>query len=342
MNQTLIEYVKLNGSDALFQTEQLRSFFSQRGGEMKYACQLSLVLDCGDIRDIAARAEEKVSGVALNTAIINTVRNTGLKQTVVQELFSDIFCALDIRFEDTTLRGFDTETGEEVTVETLLSPAEESIQIKKAQNLVSSGTPDAVASAVDIYNRLAAAGSAEAMYRLGLLKKAELENDLNRIYNKTLTAEESKKETETVRRLFAAAAANGVVEAKAELGDLYYEEHKLDKAYEYYSAPGVVSVKPDTKERIVSILNQRKTNVLVMILSGVMLIGMWAFLFAVPASVHHGAALYGLGIPLTAVATLIYAVQGVLLKLLRYQSLKALPFAMLLIWLIYPLVLAIA
>lgn len=341
MNIILNNYINEYGNNAIWDTEKLYEYLLQNKVDKKYTYQLSLTINSGDIKDIVDRSVNRISSVMLNTAIINTVKNTGLRQNVVQDVLSDIFTALHISYDRQTLFGFDTETGESIVVSKSLSPDNIEKKLRTAQKLLSDNDESGISEAVNIYEELSKSGSAEAMYMLGMLKKRELIGETNRLYNRVLTAEEKSKEQKNIRCLFETAASNGFVKAKAELGDIYYEERDYDKAYEYYSAPGVVTVKNDTKDRIVSILNQRISNVLAMILGGALLVCMWMFLFLNLKSVHNGNALFGWAIPINILASLIFGYMCVRIQKYRYRNSKIYVFVMLLVWLIYPLILAI-
>lgn len=342
MNITLNKYVHEYGNNAIWDTEKLYEYLLQNSVDKKYIYQLFLTINSGNIKDIINRSGNKISGVMLNTAITNTVNRTGLRQNIVQKMFSDIFTALHICYDGETLFGFNTETGDTVVVSSSLSPDNIKNKLKTAKKLLdSSNNESGISEAVNIYEELSKSGSAEAMFMLGILKKRELNDETNRIYNHVITAEEKSKEQKDIRCLFEAAASNGFVKAKAELGDLYYEDGDYDKAYEYYSAPGVVTVKNDTKDRIVSILNQRISNGLVMILGGILLACMWIFFFFNIQSIHNGNALFGWAIPINILASLIFGYLCARIKKYRYRSSKVYILAMFLVWLIYPLILAI-
>ena len=341
MNALLNEIVRECGKDALRDAGRLCGYLAEKGADEKYICTLTLVLQYGNIREITERTEGRISCAALNTAIINTVRNTGLKQYVVQDMLFDILSAMGIGFDPETLRGFNTETGETTRIFMRISPADEKKALMLASDDMSSNTAESVARAVNAYSELAKAGSSEAMYMLGVIKRRELLKDKSLLYGRVLTAQERRKELGEIRRLLTAAAANGNVKAKAELGDLLYEENDFSAAYEYYSAPGVVTVKPDTKKRLVSILNQRASNVLLMILGGILLLGMWIFMFVNMRSLHRGSLMIGWGIPVNVAASLVYGFMCYRLQRSRYGDSKLFIVIMTALWMIYPLILAI-
>lgn len=341
MNTILNNYINEFGEDAVWETEKLYEYLSTNSVNNKTICHLVLVLNYGDLKDIIDRSEKKISSVMLNTAIINTVKNTGLKQSIVQDIFSDIFAALHIDYESETLFGFNTEIGETVPIEGQLSPNEINRKLRIARNNMKNSDEVSLAEAVQFYNELAKSGNAEAMYMLGVIKRRELGSEVNRLYNRILTAEEIKKEQDQIKRLFECAAANGNSNAKAELGDYYYELEDYDRAYEYYTAPGVITVKPSMKERIVSILNQRIKNVWLIVLGGVLLLGMWLFMFLNLKSVHNNYTLFGWGIPINIMVSLIYGDMCFSIQKRRYHSHKFFVFVMVILWSIYPLILAI-
>ena len=341
MNITLNNYIKEYGNNAIWDKEKLYEYLVNKEVDNKTILHLSLVLSYGNIKEILDRSEQKISSVMLNSAIVNTVNNTGLKQSVVQGVFSDVFTALHISYEGETLFGFNTETGEPVSISGSLSSADIEQKLLVAEKLMRSFEESGISEAVQIYEELSKSGSSEAMYMLGVIKRRELDGELNKIYNRVLTAEEKKHEQELICHLFKCAAANGCAKAKAELGDIYYEDCDYDTAYEYYSAPGVVTVKPNTKERIVAILNQRIQNVWLLVLGGVLLAGMWIFMILNLDSVHNFRALYGWGISINSIVSFVYVCMCYSIQKYRYKSHKMFIFIMLILWFVYPLILAI-
>lgn len=341
MNIVLNNYIKEFGNEAIWDIDKLCKYLSNNNVDYKTIYHYALVLRFGDIKDILSRTEQRVSSVMLNTAIINTVNNTGLRQSVVQDVFSDVFAALHISYEGETLFGFNTENGDTFPIKRQLSPEKIDRKLRIAKNNLKNSDETSLSEAIQILNELANSGNAEAMYLLGTVKKSELRNELNRLYNRVLTSEERKHELDIVQKLFECAAANGNANAKAELGDMYFEEENYDKAYEYYSAPGVITVKSITKNRLVSILNQRIKNTWLMILGGVLLLSIWIFMFFNLNSVHNNYALFGWGIAINMLVSLVYGYMCYSIQKRRYQNHKLFIFVMMVLWSIYPLILAI-
>lgn len=341
MNIALNNYINENGEKAIWDVEKLCDYLSHNNVDFKTIYHYALVLRFGDLKDILSRTEQKVSSVMLNTAIINTVNNTGIKQSIVQDVFSDVFAALHISYEGETLFGFNTENGTTFPIERQLSPNKVDRKLRIAKNNLQNSDETSLSEAIQILNELTYSGNAEAMYLLGTVKRRELNNELNRVYNRVLTSEERKHELDIVQKLFECAAANGNPNAKAELGDIYFEEEDYDKAYEYYSAPGVITVKSSTKERLVSILNQRIKNTWLMILGGILLVCIWLFMFLNLKSVHNNSALFGWGIPINLMVSLVYGYMCYSIQKRRYQNHKLFIFVMMVLWSIYPLILAI-
>ncbi len=341
MNIALNNYINEYGNDALWDTDKLSEYLLNAKVDKKTVCHYTLVIAFGDLQDIVSRSDKTIPSVMLNTAIINTVRNTGLKQSVVQDAFSDVFAALHISYEGETLFGFNTENGTTFPIERQLAPDKVDRKLRIAKNNLKNSDETSLSEAIQILNELAYSGNAEAMYLLGIVKRKELSNDLNRIYNRVLTSEERKHELDMVQKLFESAAANGNAKAKAELGDIFYEEEDYDKAYEYYSAPGVITVKSSTKERLVSILNQRIKNTWLMILGGVFLLCIWLFMFLNLKSVHNNTALFGWGIPINLIVSLAYGYMCYSIQKRRYHNHKFFIFVMMVLWSVYPLILAI-
>lgn len=341
MNIALNNYINEYGDNALWDTDELCDYLTNNKVDKKTVCHYDLVLSFGNLKEIVSRSGKKITSVMLNTAIINTVRNTGLKQSVVQDVFSDVFAALHISYEGETLFGYNTETGEIVSVKNQLSPPGTKKQLKKAEKLIASSDETNVKEAIQIYEELSRSGSPEAQYMLGVIKKREHNSFTKGLFNRFLTSKENKNDKEMIQHLFECSAANGYAQAKAELGDIYYEKQDFDRAYEYYAAPGVITVKQDTKEKIISILNQRIKNVWLIILGGLLLVAMWIFMFLNTNSVHNNIALFGWGIPINILVTLIYGFMCFSIQKFRYQNHKGLILVMTILWSIYPLILAI-
>ena len=191
------------------------------------------------------------------------------------------------------------------------------------------------------------------MYELGLMCLESYEMEIIKengpsFFDKMISSN-AKKDGIRTKELgmywIEAAAKNGEPRACEKMGDYYYSRYEFDttqyKALEMYSSPGVLTINPRVKERIVNILNQKRINLLVLSASGVLLLLMWVFLFVVNVSVHHTSNILGLGIPMTILSTIIYALSWGYYKMTVYNNVKWFSVLMLLFWSIYPLVLAI-
>lgn len=341
MNVSLNKFVKQFGKDAIYDIKRLSSYLLSEKADEKYVLQISLVIGSGNLKDNLSKDESQVSNVVLNNILINTVTRTGLKQTIVQKILCDIFTALDIQINYESFWGYDTETGAAAHIEKMISPEKMQSMLKEADDLLDRNDPEYKVIAIKILGELATQGSPEAMYRLGVIKKDELSNELNTIYNKVLNFQEIENERNEIRQLFEKAASNGNAAAKAELGDYWYEKQRYDKAYKYYSSPGVITVNPNTKNNIVDIINKKQSNVLSIILGGITLLVIWIFLFVNYTSVHNEINLLGLGIPLTIICTVIYGLMCFSYFKYYFINTKFYIVGMVALWSIFPLVLAI-
>ena len=339
MNNKLNEYVRQYGREALFDGQMLRDFLDPEHTESKYVNRLMLALQCGSLNNWLERAENSISAVELNTILINTVNLSGLKQRTVRTLLEDILTAAEISYPSNTLLGFDTETGAVSSVGCLYDVREAAQDLRLAEQFSQDGTDEGRKKAVDIYSTLAKRGDAEAMYMLGVMKRRELNSE--EAYGRKLNAEDKKRLGDEAIRLLETSAADGYGKAKSELGDIYYERGNYDKAYEYYTAPGVVTVFPHTKEHVVNILNLRRANLIMIILGGLLTALLWMFLALNHVSAHNSFELLGLGIPVSVIATLIYASMLLVRFRFKYADLKPFLFAMAAVWAIFPLFAAI-
>lgn len=330
----LKNFISQFGKDALFDTDKLIEFFTYNKVaynkvNKKELYQLVLILKCGNISDFIERNETKITSVEINNIIIGCVRDTGLSRETVKTHLYDILFSLGIDCEyEKFFIPSEASDDIEYTETSFISTGHISNELSRADKFINNGVQD---KAFEIYIKLAKSGSAAAMYNLGMC------------YFDGIGTEKSE---EKGLKWIEAAAANGDARAKIKLGDYYYfndniVKRNFSKAYELYSGIGVLTVNPKIKNNIVNILNQKKINFIVLTLGAILTLIMWLFLFINPQSVHHGSILVGWGIPLTIVPSLIYGFACYLYKKLKYTNLKILITAMLVIWLIYPLILAI-
>lgn len=325
----LKNYIAQFGKDALFDTDKLIEFLTDKKVNKKDLYQLVLILKCGNILDFVERNETKITSVEINNIIIGCVRDTELsRETVKKHLYNILYSlGIDCEYEKFFVP---SEASEDIeyTETSFISTGHISNELSRADKFMNNGVQD---KAFEIYIKLAKSGSAAAMYNLGMC------------YFDGIGTEKSE---EKGLKWIEAAAANGDARAKIKLGDYYYfndniVKRNFSKAYELYSGIGVLTVNPKIKNNIVNILNQKKVNLIVLALGAVLTLIMWVFLFINTQSVHHGSTLVGWGIPLTIVPTLIYGFACYLYKKLKYNNLKILITGMLIIWAIYPLILAI-
>ncbi|MCD8028134.1 MAG: sel1 repeat family protein [Erysipelotrichaceae bacterium] len=145
----------------------------------------------------------------------------------------------------------------ECTESSFISSGHLANELAKAESLMNNGAVD---KALELYTKLAKSGSPVAMYNLGMC------------YYDGIGTEKS---VEKGLKWIEAAAGNGDARAKIKLADHYYYNENIfnrnfSKAYELYSGPGVLAVNPSVKRNIVSIINQKKTNFIVLILGGIL------------------------------------------------------------------------
>lgn len=329
MIDLLKKFISQFGKEALLDTNKLTEFFTNEKIDMKEFYQLILILKCGNVFDFIERNEAKITSIEINNIIIGCVRDTGLStETVKKHLYNILFSlGIDCEYEKFFIPS-DSLNNIEFAESSFISTEHTAGEISKADKLMSDGKQD---KALEIYTKLAKSGSPTAMYNLGMC------------YFEGIGTNKSE---EKGLKWIEAAAANGDARAKIKLGDYYYFNDNIlkrdfSKAYELYSGVGVLTVNPKVKNNIVNILNQKKVNLIVLVFGAILAIIMWVFLFANTQSVHHGSVLIGWGIPLTIIPTLLYGFACYLYKKLKYNNLKILITAMLIIWSIYPLMLAI-
>lgn len=329
MRKVICSYISKYGKSELFDTSKLEEYLVSNNVSEKDVCQLILILKFGNLKDYVERSEGSITSVELNNLIIGTERFTNLNRETVNKYLYDILISLGIDCEyEKFFVPLEASEDIEYTESSFISSGHLASELAKADRLMNNGAVD---KALELYTKLAKSGSATAMYNLGMC------------YFDGIGTEKSE---EKGLKWIEAAAANGDARAKIKLGDYYYFNDNIvnrnfSKAYELYSGIGVLTVNPKIKNNIVNILNQKKVNLIILALGAVLTLIMWVFLFVNTQSVHHGSTLVGWGIPLTILPTLIYGFACYLYKKLKYNNLKILITGMLIIWAIYPLILAI-
>lgn len=329
MKHLLKNYVNSKGKDKLFSSNELKDYLISKKRTETEIMQYLLVINCGNLKEHFQRNESNISSIEMNNIVIGTSQVTGLTKETVSKILEDVLYALNINYSLNKFCIPNEGNNDLIFNESSFVPYEIiERELHKADLYAEDGSYN---KAIEIYQRIAKSGSPRAMYKLGMC------------YYDGIGTEKSKEKG--LAWLYAA-AENGDPSARIKLGDYYYFNDDIlkrdfSKAYELYSGPGVLAVNPRIKKNIVSIINQKKTNFIVLVLGGFVTFLMWLLLFINPQSVHHGSILVGWGIPLTIVPTLIYGFACYLYKKLKYNNLKILITVMLMIWSIYPLILAI-
>lgn len=337
MNLVLKNYVAKNGKDAILDTTELSEYLLEHKNSPNYVYQLVLFIKAGNIKDYIGYEENSLNSVSINNILIESQRSTGLTKDIIKALMFDILiaCGYNCEYEkyyesDSSIIGNPLENKTEFSInETAFVGYEETKSALKIA--IADYEMGLYSQALEIFRRMAKSGNPTSMYYIGLS------------YSEGRGTEQNKDEA---YKWFYLAAKNGEPRAKVKVGDYYYNhdnpvKRDYKKAYENYSGLGVLSVEPKVKAKIVNILNQRKVNLFVLAASGAIVVLMWLFLIFVNTSVHHSTAMLGLGVPLTILSTVIFAVSFYYFFATKYNNIKLFTVVMLLVWFVYPLVLAI-
>lgn len=337
MNATLKKYVSQYGKESLKNYDQLKQFLFENNTNTKYIHQLILFIDSGNISDYIYSEEKTIKGVELNNIITGSVADTGLSIETVKKLTYDVLSSCDYSCEYETLFAVEESMFDFLFEKTKIEKPSETafFGYDETKNMLESAISDyeigLYIESLVVFSRLAKAGNATAMYYIGLAYLDGRGTEQN--------------ENEAIK-WFRYAAKNGEPRAKAKIGDFYFNNENILKndykeAFKNYSSLGVLSAEPKAKVKIITILNQKKVNLITIIISGALLLFMWLFLFFVHSSIHHSVNLIGLGIPITLICTIIFVLSFLYFKATVYNSVKMFSFVMFIIWSIYPLVLAI-
>lgn len=329
MKHLLKNYVNSKGKDKLFLSNELKDYLISKKRTETEIMQYLLVINGGNLKEHFQRNESNLSTIEMNNIVIGTSQTTGLTKETVSKILEDVLYALNINYSLNKFCIPNEKSNDIVIKESSFVPYEIiERELHKADLYIKDGSDN---KAIEIYQRIAKSGSPRAMYKLGMC------------YYDGIGTE--KSEEKGLAWLYAA-AENGDPEARIKLGDHYYHnENILDrnfsKAYDLYSGVGVLAVNPAIKTKLVNILNQKKINLIVLIISGFLLLLMWIFLFTNPISIHSGNNLIGWGIALSTLSTIIYSGMWVLYHFLKYNNVKIGITIMMIIWSIYPLILSI-
>ena len=334
MSTVLNNYVATYGEKAIFDTNQLQSYMLQNSATNQLTYQTLLVIECSSLKDFVEKGENKLSSVALNTLIINCVESTKLSYEAVRNVLFDILqamhfsCNYENFYLQETPQPFYTHRSFPLQEAAFYSNREQSTLMAKATMLEKGEKYD---EAYEIYYRLAKAGNSEAMYRIGLFYLKGLGTETN---------------SEKALMWFENSAKNGNPKANKYIGDYHYEQEEFwnrdfSKAYECYTSPGVIAYEPSVKERIIKIINQKKTNVITLVISGIAVLLMWVFMIICHTTIHNAINVIGWGIALDVLATGILGVSIFAYFTFTYRNIKYLLPALSIIWAIYPLILVI-
>ncbi len=337
MQSQLKEFVIREGKNELINEKKLTAFFSDNKIQTDLH-RLLLVLSCDITKDFVLHTEKNSTRVELNNLIMSVVRMTGLRTVVVRELIAMICYSIGVNYNYEIVTSYDPV---QETFQPTLNTLEPQIIKKKLDAAQEQQNAKSYDKAAEIYEELVKAGSSVAMYQLGIMYIDEYK-ELSK--GKTYIFQRQSEQLKRGIKLLEMAAENGHTKARIELGNYHYLYDKspkgLKKAYALYSSPGIPSTNCKIKSRIVEIINQEKTNFFVTIFGGVLTILMWIFLIICGNSIHHNSFLFVWGIVLTILPTIIYGLLVFAFFKYKYVYIKSCVFAMLLIWLIYPFILA--
>lgn len=330
MENAIKDFVSKNGVNLLSDTEQLKTFLIEKSVDSEDIEKLIYFLDNGNLLDYIARIEKSnISSAELNNIIVGSYKATGLQITLIKKLTSIVLSAMSVNYEYQTLECYDSDKEIFVEKETsFLSYDNIKDALGKAQMLRNFNKTD---EAIKIYLTLANAGVSDAMYELGMCYLNEMDNSPN-------NTNYSGYREQIAKQWFGKAASLGNYKARILLGDNYYNQSiypDLQKALSMYSAPGVVTVKPTIKDKIINIINQGKSNIATLVISGIMLILMWLSLFFEPFN-HH----MTMGIIINIFTTIIYGGSIFYNCLFKYNMVKPIIFPMYLIWTVYPFIIS--
>jgi len=329
MRSLLSQYVSENGEDQLFNCDKLQAYLKSNNANTKDTLHVIMMLRCGNIKECVSRNEKKLSGVEINNMIIACELETELNREAVKKWLFVILMTLGV---DCAYEKYfaPTENGLLEAKETafISSTLEEEELLRAGRMMLVEETRK---DATEIYLKLAKSGSARAMYQLGVC------------YLDGIGTQQSKEEA---YKWFSAASENGNPEAKAKLGDYYYYHESIlkrdfTKAYQMYSGVGVLSVDKKVKDNVVNIINQKKTNFIVLILGGILIALLWVFVFVNNIALHSGVGLIGLGVAMAALSTILYAGAWFVYSVSKYNNIKVIMSLILIIWSVYPIVLSL-
>lgn len=338
MQSQLKEFVNREGKDELLNEKKLIAFFSDNK-LLTDLHRLLLVLSCDITKDFVLHAEKNSNRVELNNLIMSVVRTTGLRTIIVRELIAMICYSIGVNFNYEIVTSYDPV---QETFRPVLNTLEPQIVQKKLDAAQIQQNAKNYDKAAEIYEELVKSGSSDAMYQLGMMYLDEYK-ELSK--EKTYIFQGKPEHLKKGIKLLEMAAENGHTKAREELGNYYFFYDKgpegLKKAYALYSSPGIPSTNHNIKSRLVDIFNQEKTNFLVIVLGVFLTVLMWIFLFICGNSVHYNTVFIGWGIVLTIFPTLIYGLMCFAFYKFKYAYIKVCIWVMLLIWSIYPFILAI-
>ncbi len=343
-----------------------------------YARRAMLILENTNLIELIGQNKTRhLSSVELNALLNDCIAKTGLTMETVKLMLEDICEAFGINcyFVKYFFPEKDEITGKiitaldkgDVSLDTyngyFIPKDEIDRMLQKADSHLLFFRYD---KAVEIYRELSKVGSAIAQYKLGLC------------YEYGIVTEPDK---DLALSFYAASAKNGYSKAAQKVGDYFFYsgspfENCYDIAYRYYMLPGAEASFNDkgddylmtgaqtasvfqnakanepnhtyskdssssVKENVTRIINQRKMNLILLVIGGIAAVMLIVFLLMNQVSVHHGYNLLGLGIPVTVIACLIYLCEIVYYSVTKYNSLKYLTVVMMAIWLVFPIFLVV-
>lgn len=320
----LLGFVSKYGQWAYLQNSNLLERLKGEGLSEKDILKICLMTKVNGFKELLSK-NEKLQQADLDRFVRNAVEETGFNRSVVMELTRAIMKSIGSVCDISKL------DIEENTVNETAYVIPRSVYIVELnrfeQDFRKFQTGEKKISELNFarLEPLVAAGISKAKYYLGMCY---------------LLLDAEYVDQEKACRLLKEAADAGDIEAAAALGDYYYKKDGSEfwsAAYDYYTGYGALALNKARRDAVTAIMNHKKFNLKMLLVSTALFIFLFALYIIAPASESfHAHYIWGAFCVILEVILLIAA--WLHYKIKPYDNVLYVPFLMFIVWFCYMLI----
>ena len=331
-----LQTIIANHSFEIFRdTERLAAEIGSLQISKTVKAQLVLILSCSTLPDFILNSKSDLNLVDVDNVVHNVVQTTGLSYQCALRLITDVFYACGLSFpveygpQISETASLNSGNLIEYKLHAMMPSEMAEAEIKSTEKLIAESSSDAVAA----IHKLCSAGISKGFYLLGRCY----------LYGECGTDIDYSKAAELMK----IAAKQGIAEAAADLGDIYYNSENIllrnyTLAHHYYTRPGAIAVSKERQKALRDIYRQHSANKKTLVFSGVVFALTIIFLVFFNTGIFSGSSRFVIGVIFTVLSGLVCA-GGVYFNIIaKYNSLRWIIAAQFFVWSIYAFILVLA